>query len=81
MNHIHIGDLRRADDAVNTQVTFRRRRLADANRLVRHLHMHRIGVHLRINGDGADVQLLAGANNPNRNFSAIGNQNFFKHGF
>ena len=80
MDGIHVGDLCCADDAVNAQITFRRRRLADANRLVRHLHVHRVGVRFRINRHGADVQLLAGANDPNRDFTAIGDQNFFKHG-
>jgi len=44
MNCVHIRDFRGADDAVNPQIAFRGSRLADANRLVGHLHMHRIGV-------------------------------------
>ncbi len=80
MNRVHVRYFRRADDAVNAQVTVRRRGLADANRLIRQLHVHRIGVRLGINGNGADIQFLAGANNPNGNLSAIGDQYFFKHG-
>ena len=44
------------------------------------LDVHGIGVHLRINRHGADVQFLAGADDADGNFSAIGDQNFFKHG-
>ena len=80
MNRVHVRDFRRADDAVNAQITFRRRRFADANGFVGQLHVHGIGIRLRINGHGADVQFLAGADDPNGDFAAIGDQNFFKHG-
>ncbi len=40
MNRIHIGNLRRADDAVAFEITFVARRGPDANRLVGHLHVH-----------------------------------------
>ena len=41
--------------------------------------MQRIDVGLGINGQGADAELLAGANDAKRDFAAIGDQNFFKH--
>ncbi len=81
MNRIHIRDFSRADDPVNAQVTFRRRRAADANGFIGHLHVHRVGIHFGINGHRPDIQFLAGANNPNGDFTAIGDQNFLKHGF
>jgi len=34
MNRIHVRDFRRADDAVNTQITVHCRSLADANGFV-----------------------------------------------
>ena len=79
MDGIHIGDLRRADDAVDAQVAFAGGRFADADGLVGQLHVHRVGIRLGIDGHGADVQFLAGADDANGNFSAIGYQNFFKH--
>ena len=80
MNGIHVGDFRRADDAVNAQIAFGGGRLADANGLVGHLDVHGIGVDFRIDRDGADIQFLAGADDADGDFSAIGDQNFFKHG-
>ena len=80
MNRVHIRDFRRANNTVNPQVAFRRCRLADANRLVGHLHMHRIGVHFGIHRDRADIQFLACTNDADGDFPAVGDQNFFKHG-
>ena len=80
MYRVHVRHFRGADNAVNAQVTVRRRGLADANRLIGQLHVHRIGIRLGIDGNGADIQFLAGANNPNGNLPAIGDQYFFKHG-
>ena len=80
MNRVHIRDLRCADDAVNAQITFRRRRFANANGLIGQLHVHGIGIRFRINGHRADVQFFASADDPNGYLAAIGDQNFFKHG-
>jgi len=65
MNRVHVRDFRRADDAVNPQITVRRGGLADANGFIGQLNVHGIGVRFRINGDGADVQFFAGADDPN----------------
>src|SRR5580704_17916793 len=80
MNRVHVRDFRRTDNAVNSKVAFRRLSLANANGFICELNMHRIRVRLRINGDGADVQFLTGADDPNGDFPAVGDQNFFKHG-
>jgi hypothetical protein len=81
VNRVHICNFCRADDAVDAQVAFAAGTLADANRFVRKLHMHGVRVRLRIDGHGADVQFLAGADDAHGNFTAIGNENFLKHGF
>ena len=44
------------------------------------LDVHGIGIRFRINRDRADIQFLAGADDADGDFSAIGDQNFFKHG-
>jgi len=44
------------------------------------LNVHGIGIRLRINGDGTDVQFFASADDPNGDFTAIGDQDFFEHG-
>ena len=79
MDGIHIGDFRRADDAVDAQVTFVAGGFADADGFVGQLDVHGICVRLRIDGHGADIQFLAGADDADGNFSAVGYQNFFEH--
>ncbi len=41
--------------------------------------MHGIGVGRRVNRNGLDVHRAAGAQNPERYFSAIGDEDFSKH--
>ena len=43
------------------------------------LDVHRVGIRLRIDGHRADVQFLAGADDADGNFPAVGYQNFLKH--
>jgi hypothetical protein len=76
MDGVDIGNFGGADDAVDAQVAFAAGGLADADGFVGHLDVHGIGVHLRIDRDRADVQLLAGADDADGDFAAIGNQNF-----
>ena len=80
MDGVDVGDFRRADDAVDAEVAFVAGGFADADGFVGQLDVHGIGVRLRINRDGADVQFLAGADDADGDFSAVGDQNFFKHG-
>jgi len=76
---VHIGDFGGADDAVNAQVTFGGRGFADADGLIGQLHMHGVDVGLGIDGHGFDIQFLAGPNDPDGDFAAIGYKNFLKH--
>ena len=76
---IDIGDFRGADDAVDAQVTIVAGRFADANGLVRQLHVHGIGVRFGIDGHRPDVQFFAGADDANGDFASIRYQNFLKH--
>ncbi len=79
MDGVHVGDFRRADDAVDAQVALAAGRFADADGFVGQLDVHGVGIRLGINGHRADVQFLAGADDADGDFSAIGYQNFFKH--
>src|SRR5205823_1334033 len=54
-------------------------RLADADRPVGQLEVGRAPVRLRIDGDGLDPQLLARADDPERNLTAVGDQDSLKH--
>ena len=71
MDRIHVADFGRAHDAVDLQITFRARRRADANRLVRELDVERIDIRFRINREGANPQFLAGADDAEGDFAAV----------
>ena len=79
MNRIDVADFGRADDAIDLQITFRAWRRADANRFVGQLDVERIDIRLRINREGADAEFLAGANDAQRDFAAIRDEDFLKH--
>ena len=42
--------------------------------------MHRVGIGGRMHRDGRNAELLAGAQHPERDLAAIGDQDFFEHG-
>ena len=79
MNRIDIAHFGGAHDAIDLQITFRARRRADADRFVRQLHVERIDIRFRIDREGANAEFLAGANDAERDFAAIRDQNFLKH--
>jgi hypothetical protein len=74
MNRLHIRDFRRRDNAGNIQITLRRRGVPDADRLIRQLQIRRIFVRRRINHRRLHPHLPAGADNPQGDFSAIGDK-------
>jgi hypothetical protein len=74
VNGIDVRNLGCADDAIDPQVTLSAGRAADADGFVRHLGVHGVRVRLRVHRHGADVQLLAGANDPDGDLPAIGYQ-------
>jgi len=79
VNGVDVGDFRRADDSVDAKVALVAGCFADANGFVGQLDVHRVGVHLRIHGHGADIQLFAGTNDANGDFAPIRYQNLLKH--
>ena len=79
MDGIDIANLGCAHNAIDFQITLGAGRRADADRFICELNMQRIDVGFRINSQGPNTELFAGANDAQRNFAAIGNQNFFKH--
>ncbi len=67
-------------DRVRAQVGLDRRRVPNVIRLVRFANVERGAVRIRIDGDGGDAQLAAGADDAHRNLSAVGNQDLLEHG-
>ena len=79
MNGVDVGDLRGADDAIDAEITVAAGTFANANGFVGQLHVHRVHVRFRVDGDRPDIELFAGANDANRYFAAIRDQDLFKH--
>src|SRR5205807_8292573 len=79
INGVDVAHFRGAHDPIDLQITFRARRRADANCFVGKLHEQRIDVRVRINRKRANAELLARANDAQRNLTAIGNQDLFEH--
>src|SRR6266700_5320605 len=79
MNGLGVGDLSGGDDAGHIHVAVCAAWGADAHRLVGKTDVERIAVGLRVNRHRTDAQFLAGADNADSNFPAIGNQDLLKH--
>ncbi len=73
MDGVHIRDFGGADDGRNIEITQRQLRRSNANRLVGETHVQRIAVGLAVDGDRADAEFLARANDAQSDLSAIGN--------
>ena len=79
MHRVGAGDLAGGDDLVDVEIAVARRRRADADALVGEPHMHGVGVGGRMHGDGLDAELLAGAQDPERDLAAIGDEDLLEH--
>src|SRR5207245_10243683 len=79
MECINIVDFRRADGRGNIEVTLCELRRADTNSLISKAHVQRIAVGLAVNRNRADAQLLASANYPQSDFTAVSNQDLLEH--
>ena len=79
MNRIDSGNLRCAQDIGNVPITQRGIGRSDTDFFISRPDMHRKGIRLGMNRDGLNTELLARANDSQRNFSTIGDQHFFKH--
>src|SRR5205823_876066 len=79
MNSIDIAHFRRTHNAIDFQITFRAGRGADADRFIRQLNMERIDIGFGINCECANAELLARADDAQRNLSAISDQDFLEH--
>ena len=74
------GFLAGLDNLVGKQIAFCGGRRAQMHGFVRHLDMRAARVRIRIDRDRRDAHLLGTADNPARNFAAIGDQDFLEHG-
>src|ERR1051326_752257 len=79
MDRIYIRHFGRADDSINPQVTFARRRFANTDRFICELNVHGVLIRFRIHRDGSDIQFLASPNDTDSNFATVSYQQFLKH--
>ena len=80
MDRLGAGDLAGGDDVGDGEVALRGRGRADADALVGHADVHRVGVGGRMDRDGLDAHLLAGAVDAERDLAAVGDQDLLEHG-
>ncbi len=79
MDRLRPGFFRHFENAGGVEITLRCRRRADADRFGCHLHMQRMAVRLRIDGDGRDPHAVERADDAARDGAAICNQYFLEH--
>ena len=79
MHGVGAGDLAGGEQRRDVEVAVLRRRRADADALVGEAHMHGVGVGGRMHGDRRDAELLAGAQHPERDLAAVGDEDFVEH--
>ena len=75
MNGVGVGDFGGADDGRNVEVAARAFRRADADGFVGEAGVEAVAVGFGIYGDRADAEILAGANDAQGDFAAVGDQN------
>src|SRR5262249_17910992 len=63
----------------NVQIAVACGRRSNADTLIRQTNMHGVGVGGGMHGDRRNAELLAGAQHPQRDLSAIGDEDFIEH--
>ena len=79
MHGIGAGDLAGRQDGGDVEIAVLRGGRADADALVGKPHMHGVRVGGRMHRHGRDAELLAGAQHPQRDLAAIGDQDLIEH--
>ena len=79
MHGVGAGDLAGGEQRGDVEIAVLRRRRADADALVGEPHMHGVGVGGGMHRDGRDAELLARAQDAQRDLAAIGDQDFVEH--
>ncbi len=79
VDRVRSGQRGGGQDRGDVQVAVLGLRRADADGLIGKAHGHGAGVRRRMDGDGADAHLSAGANDPQGDFSTVGDQDFLEH--
>ena len=76
---LRTGRLRRGHDLVDREIGLRGLSRTDKNRLIGHLHMHRVAVRLGIDGHGVDAEPPRGPDDAAGDFAPIGDEKLGEH--
>jgi hypothetical protein len=79
MHRVGAGDLAGGEQRRHVEIAVLRRRWADADALVGEPHMHGVGVGGGVHRDSRDAELLTGAQHPERDLAAVGDEDFVEH--
>ena len=79
MDRVGAGDFGGAEDGRHAQIAVGAPGRADADVFVGEAHVQRVLVRLRVDRDGLDAELAARANDAQRDFAAIGDQDLLEH--
>ena len=79
VHRIRAGDLAGGEQRGNVQVGILGRRRTDADALVGEPHVHGVVVGGRMHGHGGDAELLASAQNSERDLAAVGDEDLIEH--
>jgi len=76
---LRAGNFRRCDNGGHVEIAVLGRRRSDADALVGQAHVHRRPIGGRVHRDGLDAQFATGAQNTQRDFAAVGDEDFVEH--
>ena len=79
MDRVGAGDLASRQDRGNVEIAVFRSWWPDAHALIRKAHVHGVGVGSGMYGNRGDAEFLAGAQHPQRDLTAIGDQDLIEH--
>ena len=79
MDRLRVRHFRCGNDRRHVEITFRRRRGTDANGFVGHADMFQIAVDRGMHRNGFDAQRVARAQYSQRDFAAVGDNDFIEH--
>ena len=68
-----------SDDGGNVEIAARAFSGADGDGLIRKACVEAVAIGFGVNGDRANAQIFAGADDAQGDLAAVGDQNFFKH--
>jgi hypothetical protein len=79
MNCVRANDLGCGDDARNVEIRIAGGGGADADIVVGEANVKRLAIRFRVDRNGLHAELAAGANHPQSDLAAVGDENLLKH--